>query len=85
MGEASLRESMRRGVEKLPRATAYSAIGTVLSATGLGLAAIPVVMGLRTTETRISHRIRLGDNLAGRTAELASIKLTGSGHPVKWP
>ena len=83
MGEATLRESMRIGAGKLPKASAYSAIGTVLSATGLGLAAIPVVMGLRVTESRLSCQIRLGDNLKSRTAELASIKLTGPEPPVR--
>lgn len=70
MGAATLRESMRRGGKRLGRTSAYSGIGTALAATGLGLAAIPVVMGLRVAENRVAARINLGDNLASRTAEL---------------
>ncbi len=70
MGQATLRESMRRGAGQLPRATAYSGVGTVLATAGLGPAAIPVVMGLRAAESRISRQISLSDNLASRTAEL---------------
>ena len=77
MDEATLRESMRRGAGQLPRATAYSGISTALAAAGLGLAAIPVVMGLRAAESRISRQINLSDNLASRTAELEQLKLRG--------
>ena len=70
MGESTLRESMRRGGYRLGPASAYSGIGTALAATGLGLAAIPVVMGLRVAENRVAAQINLGDNLASRTAEL---------------
>jgi hypothetical protein len=77
MDEATLRESMRRGAGQLPRATAYSGISTALAAAGLGLAAIPMVMGLRAAESRISRQINLSDNLASRTAELEQLKLRG--------
>ncbi len=60
--------------ERLGGASAYSAIGSALSATGLGLAAIPVVMGMRVAEARVSARINLGDNLQGRTAELNQLR-----------
>ena len=70
MGQATLRESMRRGARRLPRATAYSGIGTALAATGLGIGAAPVMMGLKVAESRISRQIDLGDNLASRTEEL---------------
>ena len=73
MGAATLRESMRRGGKRLGRTSAYSGIGTVLAATGLGLAAIPVVMGLRVAENRVAAQINLGDNLASRTAELGRL------------
>ena len=73
MGQATLRESMRRGGKRLGRASAYSGIGTALAATGLGLAAIPVVMGLRVAENRVATQINLGDNLASRTAELGRL------------
>ena len=55
------------------RTSAYSGIETALAATGLGLAAIPVVMGLRVAENRVAAQINLGDNLASRTAELGRL------------
>lgn len=70
MGRATLRDTMRSGGKRLGRASAYSAIGSALSATGLGLAAIPVVMGMRVGEARVTARINLGGNLQSRTAEL---------------
>ena len=73
MGQATLRESMRRGGRRLHRPTAYSGIGTALAATGLGSAAIPLVMGLRVAESRVSAQVRLGDNLASRTSELEQL------------
>ncbi len=76
MGKATLRESMRRGAGRLPRATVYSGIGTALAATGLGLAAMPVVMGLRAAESRISRQIDFSDNLASRTAGLEQLTFT---------
>ncbi|MYC38788.1 MAG: hypothetical protein F4X66_18045 [Chloroflexi bacterium] len=77
MGRAALRDTMRSGGKRLGRASAYSAIGSALSATGLGLAAIPVVMGMRVGEARVTARINLGDNLRDRTAELNELR-TGS-------
>ena len=74
MGRATLRDTMRSGGKRLRRASAYGAIGSALSATGLGLAAIPVVMGMRVGETRVTARINLGDNLQGRTAELNELR-----------
>jgi hypothetical protein len=73
MGEATLRESMRTGAGRLPRAMAYSGIGTALAATGLGVAAIPAVMGLRVAQTRVSAQVNLGDNLESRTTELGQL------------
>ena len=69
-GQATLRETVRSGRNRLARATAYNTLGAALAATGLGLAAIPVVMGLWVAETRVSVQVRLGDNLAIRTGEL---------------
>ena len=45
----------------------YNAIGALLAPTGVG---VPVVMGMRVAEGRISKRIALGDNLEPRTDEL---------------
>ena len=75
MGRATLRDTMRSGGKRLRRASAYGAIGSALSATGLGLAAIPVVMGMRVAESRVYARINLGDNLQSRTAELDRLLL----------
>ena len=74
MGRATLRDTVRSGGKRMGRASAYSAIGSALSATGLGLAAIPVVMGMRVGEARVTARINLGDNLQGRTAELNELR-----------
>ena len=74
MGRATLRDTMRSGGKRMGRASAYSAIGSALSATGLGLAAIPVVMGMRVGEARVTARINLGDNLQDRTAELNELR-----------
>ena len=74
MGKAALRDSMRDGGKRLGRASAYSAIGSALSSTGLGLAAIPIVMGMRVAEGRVTARINLGDNLQSRTAELDGLR-----------
>ena len=74
MGRADLRDSMRSGGKRLGRASAYSAIGSALSATGLGLAAIPVVLGLRVAESRVTAIINLGDNLQSRTVELNALR-----------
>ncbi len=75
MGRATLRDSMRDGSKRLGRASAYSTIGSALSATGLGLAAIPIVMGMRVAEGRVTARINLGDNLQSRTSELNALQL----------
>ncbi len=74
MGRATLRDTMRSGGKRLGRASAYSAVGSALSATGLGMAAIPVVLGLRVAESRVTARINLGDNLQARASELNAIR-----------
>ncbi len=73
MGQATLRESMRRGGRQLRRPTVYGGIGTALATAGLGSAAIPLVMGLRVAESHVSAQVRLGDNLASRTSELEQL------------
>ena len=70
MGRATLQESIKSGGRRAARSTAYHALGAALSATGLGLAAMPVVMGLRAAETRITGQVNLADGLTARTAEL---------------
>ncbi len=70
MGHATLRETMRSGGKRLTRASVYNVIGAGLTATGLGVAAIPVVMGLRVAETRLTGQVNLADGLTARTSEL---------------
>ena len=70
MSQSTLRDSMRGGGKRLGRAAVYSSIGTALSATGLGLSAIPVVVALRVAESRVAARIDLGDNLQSHADEL---------------
>ena len=66
-GRSTLRESFRRGAKRMGRAGVYNAIGAVLAPTGVGL---PVVVGIRTAEGRITRRVALGDNLESRTSEM---------------
>ena len=65
-GRSTLRESLRRGAKRTGRAAAYDAVGTALGFTGVG---IPVVVGLRLTEGRVTRLVALGDNLESRTLE----------------
>ena len=67
MGRSTFRESLRRGANRIGKATVYDSIGTLLGPTGV---AIPAVVGLRTAEARVSRRISLGNHLATKTAEL---------------
>ena len=64
---STFRESLRRGANRIGKASVYDAIGTLLGSTGV---AIPAVVGLRMTEKRVSGRIALGDHLESKTAEL---------------
>ena len=66
-GRSTLRESLRRGARRTGRAAAYDAVGTALGFTGV---AIPVVVGLRFTEGRVTRLVALGDNLESRTLEI---------------
>ena len=70
MSRTTFEESMKRSGKRLIRPTVYSATGTALSATGLGLAAVPIVMGARVAESRLTGSIGLVDNLVVHTDEL---------------
>ena len=72
-GRSTLRESLLRGAKRTGRAGAYNAIGAVLGFTGV---AVPVVVGLRIVEGRVTRLAALGDNLEPRTLELG--RLTAS-------
>ena len=85
-GRSTLRESFRRGARRMGRAGVYSAIGAALAPTGVG---VPVVMGIRTAEGRITKRIALADHLESRTREMQQLRFGVSGglpapprHPV---
>ncbi len=67
-GRFALRESLRRGAERIGRATVYDAIGTALGPVG-----VPVVMGLRVAHMRITGRIALGDHLESKTLEIGHL------------
>ena len=69
-GRSTLRESLRRGARRTGRAAAYNAIGTALGFTGV---AVPVVVGLRLTEARVTRLVALGDNLESRTLEIGRL------------
>ena len=69
-GRSTLRESLRRGARRTGRAAAHNAIGTALGFTGV---AVPVVVGLRLTEARVTRLVALGDNLESRTLEIGRL------------
>ena len=69
-GRSTLRESLRRGAKRTGRAAAYDAVGTALGFTGVG---IPVVVGLRLIEGRVTRLVALGDNLESRTFEIGRL------------
>ena len=70
MGRATLQDSMRGVGRRSARAITYNTLGTALGATGLGIVSIPIVMGARVAESRITGAIDLADNLATRTEDL---------------
>ncbi len=71
-GRSTLRESFRRGAKRMGKAGVYNAIGVALAPTGV---AVPVVVGMRAAEGRITSRIALADHLESRTLEIE--RLTG--------
>ena len=72
-GRSTLRESFRRGARRMGRTGVYNIIGAALGPTGV---AVPVVMGLRVVEGRVTRRVALSDHLESRTLELG--RLTAS-------
>ncbi len=73
-GQATFREVASRSSRSLRRAVVWSAVGSGLAATGLGMGAIPATMGLRVAATRISVKMSLGDGLARRVQELNALR-----------
>ena len=69
-GRSTLRESLLRGAKRIGRATVYDAIGTALASTGV---AVPLVMGLRVAEGRVTALVALGDHLESKTRELKQL------------
>lgn len=66
-GRSSLRESFRRGARRMGRAGVYNALGVALAPTGVS---VPVVMGMRAAEGRITSRVALADHLESRALEI---------------
>ncbi len=77
MGPATLQATMRSGGRRLGRASAYNALSAGLVASGFGLAAVPMVMGLRVAEARLFAQFSLQDNLQTRSAELNGLQPPG--------
>lgn len=69
-GRSTLRESLRRGANRTGKAVAYNAVGAALGFTGV---AVPVVVGLRIVEGRVTRLVALGDNLEARTLEIGRL------------
>ena len=70
MGRATLQESMKGVGRRSARAITYHTVGAALSATGLGIVSIPLVMGARVAESRITGAVDLAENLVARTDDL---------------
>ena len=73
-GCATLRQAIRDSRGRLARAAAYNAIASPLGPVG-----IPVAIGARVAQTRVSAQVDLGDHLASRTAELQRLPVGGEG------
>ena len=69
-GRSTLRESLRRGAKRMGRAAVYDAIGTALDST---VVAVPLTVGLRFAEKRVTDLTALGDNLESKTRELRQL------------
>ena len=74
-GRSTIRESFRRGAKRMGRAGVYSAIGAALAPTGVG---VPVVMGMRFVEGRMTNRVALADHLESRTRELERLTVSAA-------
>lgn len=72
-GRSTLRESFTRGAKRMRRVGVYNALGAVLAPTGVG---VPVVIGMRVAEGRLSKRIALGDHLESRTREMDRLTMS---------
>ena len=72
MGRSTLQESLRRGAKRMGRAAVYDAIGTALDFTTVGVA-VPITVGLRAAEGRITGLVELGDHLESKTRELRQL------------
>ena len=66
-GRSTLRQAFRRGARRVGRAGVYNALGVILGPTGVG---VPVVMGMRFAEGRLTGRINLAEHLESRTLEI---------------
>lgn len=73
MGRSTLDESLRRGAKRLGKAGMYNAIGAALTSTGIGVAAVPVVAGMKIAERRVTARAGFSKRLEARTAELKNL------------
>ena len=74
MGRTTLQESMKSVGRRSARAITYHTVGAALSATGLGIVSIPIVMGARVAESRITGAVDLAENLVTRTDDLNTLE-----------
>jgi hypothetical protein len=63
----TLRESWQRGKGRLARAGVYSTIGAAVNATPAAPASIPITVGLQLVQTRVGHRVAMGNHLEEKT------------------
>ena len=75
MARETLHESMQGVGRRSARAITYHTVGAALGAAGLGIVSIPIVMGARVAESRITGAVDLADNLVARTADLTVLEV----------
>ena len=74
-GRSTLRQAFRRGARRVGKAGVYNALAVALGPTGVG---IPVVMGMRFAEGRLTGRIDLATLLEWRTLEIRRLTVSGA-------
>lgn len=67
---STLRESWQRGKKRAARAGVYSSIGAAVNATPAAPASVPITVGLRLVQTRVGHRVAMGNHLEEKIHEI---------------
>ena len=70
VGRSNMEASLKRGLGRVRRVTAFSAIGAPLVAFGLGAIALPMTVGSRIAWSRMLNQEHLGLSLSSRAEAL---------------